>query len=80
VTRAHPDNSFVSGAPGFDTLGNVPSSAEPILGRNHGVRQLLIHAMVDPDALSAAWATIEALPPPSRRLLGAALGEIIVSA
>jgi hypothetical protein len=80
VTRAHPDNSFVSGAPGLDTLGKVLSSAEPILGRNHDVCQLLIHAMVDSDALSAAWTAIEALPPSSRRLLAAALGEIIISA
>lgn len=54
MTRAHHDNSFVPGAPGPDTLGKVLSSAEPILGRNHDVCQLLIYAMVDPDALSVA--------------------------
>ena len=80
MTRAHPDNSFVSGAPSLDTLGKVLSGAEPILGRNHDGCQLLIQAMVDPEALAAAWASIEALPPSTRRLLAAALGEIIISA
>lgn len=80
MNQAKPGSAFVSGAPGHDTLGQVLSSAEPILGRNHDVCQLLIQAMVDPDALSAAWAAIEALPPSSRRLLAAALGETIMSA
>ena len=79
MSHADPDNLFVTGAPGPDTLGKVLSGAQPILGRNHDVCQLLIHAMVDPDALTAAWAAIEALPPSSRRLLAAALGEIIIT-
>jgi hypothetical protein len=36
MTRAHPDNSFVSRAPGLDTLGKVLNTAEPILGRCTG--------------------------------------------
>ena len=79
MTGAHPDNAFVSGTPGLDMLGKALSGAEPILGRNHYVCQLLILAMVDRDALAAAWAAIEALPTSSHRLLAAALGEIIIS-
>lgn len=71
--------ALTSGAPDPDTLGKVLSAAEPLLGRNHTVCQLLIHAMVDPDGLAAAWAAIEALPPSSRRMLAASLGEIMVS-
>ena len=79
MIRSHSGRPTVSGATDPDTLGKVLSAAEPILGRNHEVCQLLIHAMVDPDGVATAWAAIEALPPSSRRLLAAALGEIMIS-
>jgi hypothetical protein len=79
LIRSHLDNPFVSGAPDLDTLGKVLNSADSILGRNDDVCQLLIHPMVDPCALAAAWAAIEALPPSSRGLQAATLGEIIMS-
>ena len=79
MTHAHPGVSVMSGAPDPDTLGKVWSAAEPILGRDHDVCQLLVHAMVDPDTVATVWAAIEALPPSSRRLLAAALGEIMIS-
>ena len=78
MNPAKPGSAFVSGAPTHKTLGQVLSSAEPILGRNHEVCQLLIHAMVDQDALASVWAAIEALPPSTRRLLAVALGETII--
>ena len=73
------DRTFVSGAPDADSLGKVLSAAEPLLGRNHEVCQLLIHAMVDPDGVAVAWAAIDALPPASRQMLAAALSEILIS-
>jgi hypothetical protein len=71
---------LAGGAPDPDTLAKVLSAAEPILGRDHIVCQMLIHAMVDPDGTAAAWAAIEALPAASRQMIAAGLGEIMMSA
>ena len=79
MTHSHPGISMASGAPDPDTLGKVLSAAEAILGRDHDVCQLLVHAMVDPDGVATVWTAIEALPPSSRRMLAAALGEIMIS-
>jgi hypothetical protein len=79
VIEVEPERTFVSGAPDAETLGKVLSAAEPLLGRQHEVCQLLVHAMVDPDGVATAWAAIEALPPASRQMLAASLGEILIS-
>ncbi len=80
MSHAARQRPITGGAPDPETLGKVLTAAEPILGRDHLVCQLLILAMADPDGVAAAWAAIEALDPEPRRLLAAGLGEILLGA
>ena len=79
MSHAHPAGSVAAGAPDPATLAKVLCAAEPVLGRDHLVCQLLIHAMADSDDIGRAWAAIEALAPEHRRMIAAALGEIMLT-
>jgi len=79
MSNAFPTSPVTAGAPDADTLAKVLCAAEPVLGRNHIVCQLLIQAMVDPDGVQAAWGAIEALEPSPRRIIAAALGDIMMA-
>ncbi|MDA0366978.1 MAG: hypothetical protein O3C65_08220 [Proteobacteria bacterium] len=79
MSHAFPAPPVTVGAPDPDTLAKVLCAAEPVLGRSHIVCQLLIQAMADPDGVQAAWGAIEALEPGPRRIIAAALGDIMMA-
>ncbi len=79
MSHAGHHRPITGGVPDPDTLAKVLCAAEPVLGRQHLVCQLLIHAMADPDSVGAAWDAIEALPAAQRRMLAAGLGEILLA-
>jgi len=78
MSHAGDARPIVRGAPDPDTLAKVLTAAEPVLGRDHPLCHLLIHAMADTDSVAVAWAAIEALPAEQRRLLAAGLGEVML--
>jgi hypothetical protein len=79
MTHTHRAGPIAAGAPDPDTLAKVLCAAEPVLGRQHPVCQLLIQAMVDTDDIGRAWAAMEALAPDHRRMIAAALGDIMLA-
>ena len=79
MSYAHPNGPVTAGAPAPDTLAKVLCAAEPVLGRDHLVCQMLIQAMADSDDIARAWAAIEALEPAHRRMIAAALGDIMLA-